>query len=39
MIDGKCNVKDCNNVSSKVTSTDSSYIEVCDDCFYEKYKK
>jgi len=35
----KCEVENCENEASRMTATDSKYIQVCSDCYWEKYKK
>lgn len=39
MSEGLCQVDGCKNPSTKITATETAYKEVCDDCFYRKYKK
>ena len=39
VIDEICEIKDCNNPATKITSTETKYIVVCDDCWHKRYKK
>jgi hypothetical protein len=34
-----CQIADCNNTATHLTSTESNYIEICSDHWNEKYKK
>jgi len=34
-----CEVAGCNNPATHLTSTESKYIEICTDHWYEKYRK
>lgn len=34
-----CEMKGCNNEATRITSTESKYIVICDKCWHEKYKK
>lgn len=33
-----CEVAGCDNESSRITATESKYIEICNDCWNKKYK-
>lgn len=33
-----CAIKDCNKEATKIVSTDTSYLVLCDDCYHNKYK-
>lgn len=35
----KCEIKGCENDADRISSTESKYIMICDDCWHEKYKK
>lgn len=35
----KCEMKGCENVATRITTTESKYIVICDDCWHEIYKK
>jgi hypothetical protein len=34
-----CEITGCNNSVSRMTSTESKYIMICENCWHEKYKK
>ncbi len=34
----RCEMKGCDNESTRFTSTESKFIFICDDCWHEKYK-
>ena len=34
----KCEVKGCENEATRISSTETKYIMICDDCWHEKYK-
>ena len=34
-----CEMAGCNNTASRLTSTETKYIVVCDDCWNDKYRK
>lgn len=38
MTDNKCEIKDCNNAAKRITTTETKYIEVCDNCWHKLYK-
>lgn len=38
MFDGNCQVAGCNEPATRITATETAYIEVCNDCFHRKYK-
>ena len=33
-----CNTPGCFNRATRITTTETKYIVVCDDCFHEKYR-
>ena len=33
-----CGIPGCNNSATRITSTETSYIVICDDCWNKKYK-
>ena len=35
----KCEIKGCQNEASRMTSTETKFIMICDDCWHEKYRK
>ena len=35
----KCEILDCNNEASRITTTETKYIEVCTECYEKKFKK
>jgi hypothetical protein len=39
MTNTQCEIKDCNKPATRLTTTESSYIEICEDHWYEKYRK
>ena len=38
MFNNLCQVAGCKNPATRITTTETAYIEVCDDCFHRKYK-
>ena len=34
----KCEINGCENQASRITATDSKYIQVCSECYQDKYK-
>ena len=34
----RCETPGCENKAEKLTSTETKYIQVCGDCYQEKYK-
>lgn len=34
-----CEMAGCNNTASRLTSTETKYITVCEDCWHDKYRK
>ena len=34
----KCEMKGCQNEATRITSTESKYIVVCNECWHELYK-
>ena len=34
-----CEIKDCNNPATRLTSTETKYIQVCEEHWHEKYRK
>lgn len=34
----KCEMKDCTNYANRITSTETKYIVICDDCWHIKYR-
>ena len=38
MQDNICQIENCNNTAERITSTETKYIEICSDCWNEKYK-
>jgi hypothetical protein len=38
MSDLICDIKDCSNKATKLTTTETAYIEICDSCWHKKYK-
>jgi len=37
--DEMCEIKGCKNIANRISSTETKYIVICDDCWHEKYKK
>ncbi len=37
-IEDKCEVAGCENKAEKLTSTDTKFIQICGDCYQDKYK-
>lgn len=35
----QCEMKGCTKEASRMTSTETKYLFICDDCWHEKYKK
>lgn len=35
----QCEMKECQNEATRMTSTETKHIVICDDCWHEKYKK
>ena len=38
-LEESCEVQGCSNPASRLTTTESRYITICDSCWHEKYKK
>ena len=38
MSDKKCEYPGCQNKASRITTTETKYIEICGDCFNRKYR-
>lgn len=38
MIDEKCENKGCSNAATKITTTETRFIQICSECYYDKYK-
>jgi hypothetical protein len=38
MQDDLCQIEGCKNKAERLTSTETKYIEVCDECWHKKYK-
>ena len=38
MTENICEVKDCKNIAKRITSTETKYIEICDNCWHNIYK-
>jgi hypothetical protein len=34
-----CEINGCDKVASRITSTETKYMMICEDCWHEKYKK
>ena len=34
----KCEIKGCENDATRISSTETKYIVICDDCWHDKYK-
>lgn len=34
-----CEMKGCENEATRITSTETKYIVICNDCWHEMYKK
>jgi hypothetical protein len=34
-----CEIAGCEKTASRMTTTESKYIMICDDCWHQKYKK
>ena len=34
----QCEMKDCKNEASRITSTETKYIVICDSCWHIRYK-
>ena len=34
-----CEMAGCERMASRITSTESKYVVICDTCWHEKYKK
>ena len=34
----KCEIKGCENEATRISSTETKYIIICDDCWHDKYK-
>ena len=37
--DESCEIPGCKNIATRITSTETKYIVVCDNCWHNKYKK
>jgi hypothetical protein len=37
-IEDKCEMPDCSNKAEKLTSTETKFIQICGDCYQDKYK-
>lgn len=35
----KCEIKDCSNPGTRLTSTETKYIQICESHWHEKYRK
>lgn len=35
----QCEMKGCKNEATRLTSTETRYLVICDGCWHEKYKK
>jgi len=34
-----CEIKGCQQEATRMTSTETKFIMICDDCWHEKYRK